>query len=64
MELVDVEREYNEIFVQKFDIVMRKYQAEINRLDAELTQTKQSIDTIKRAKTSYSFMRDVYKRQI
>lgn len=59
MELVDVEREYNEIFVQKFDIVMRKYQAEINRIDAELTQTKQSIDTIKRAKPSYSFMRDI-----
>lgn len=58
-ELVDVEREYNEIFVQKFDIVMRKYQAEINRIDAELTQTKQSIDTIKRAKPSYSFMRDI-----
>lgn len=59
IELVDVEREYNEIFVQKFDIVMRKYQAEINRIDAELTQTKQSIDTIKRAKPSYSFMRDI-----
>lgn len=59
MELVDVEREYNEIFVQKFDIVMRKYQAEINRIDAELTQTKQYIDTIKRAKPSYSFMRDI-----
>lgn len=59
MELVDVEREYNEIFVQKFDIVMRKYQAEINRIDAELTQTKQSIDTIKRAKPSYFFMRDI-----
>ena len=55
----EVEREYNEIFVQKFDIVMRKYQAEINRIDAELTQTKQSIDTIKRAKPSYSFMRDM-----
>lgn len=59
IELVDVEREYNEIFVQKFDIVMRKYQAEINRIDTELTQTKQSIDTIKRAKPSYSFMRDI-----
>lgn len=59
IELANVEREYNEIFVQKFDMVMLKYQAAINRIDAELTQTKQSIDTIKRAKPSYSFMRDI-----
>lgn len=57
--LADIEREYNEIFVQKFDMLKRKYQAEINKINAKLTQTRQSIDTIKNAKPSYSFMRDI-----
>lgn len=56
---VDVEREYDEIFVQKYDIVMQKYQAEINKIDAELHQTKVAADAIKNATPSYSFMRDI-----
>lgn len=56
---VDVEREYDEIFVQKYDIVMQKYQTEINKIDAELHQTKVAADAIKNATPSYSFMRDI-----
>ena len=56
---VDVEREYDEIFVQKYDIVMQKYQTEINKIDAELHQTKAAADAIKNATPSYSFMRDI-----
>ena len=59
IELANVEREYNEIFVQKFDMVMQKYQTEIDKINVELEQTKESIDTIKRAKPSYSFTRDI-----
>lgn len=55
----DVEREYDEIFVQKYRVVMQKYQTEINKIDTELTQTKTSIDEIKKATPSYSFMRDI-----
>lgn len=52
----DVEREYDEIFVQKYGVVMQKYQTEINKIDTELTQTKTSADAIKNATPSYSFM--------
>lgn len=55
----DVEREYNEIFVQKYGVVMQKFQTEINKIDTELTQTKTSADAIKNATPSYSFMRDI-----
>lgn len=55
----DVEREYDEIFVQKYGVVMQKYQTEINKIDTELTQTKTSADAIKNATPSYSFMRDI-----
>ena len=30
-----VEREYDEIFVQKYGVVMQKYQTEINKIDTE-----------------------------
>lgn len=43
----DVEREYDEIFVQKYGVVMQKFQTEINKIDTELTQTKTSADAIK-----------------
>ena len=55
----DVEREYDEIFVQKYRVVMQKFQTEINKIDTELTQTKTSADAIKNATPSYSFMRDI-----
>ena len=38
----DVEREYDEIFVQKYGVVMQKFQTEINKIDTELTQIKHS----------------------
>ena len=55
----DLEKEYNEIFVQKYGVLMQKYQAEINRINVELTQTKTFSDAIKNAAPSYSFLRDI-----
>lgn len=55
----DVDREYNEIFVQKYGVVMQKYQTQINKINAELAQIKTSIDEIKNEKPSYSFKRDI-----
>ena len=56
---LDVQREYDDIFVQKYGIVLQKYQAEISKIDEELYQTKAAVDTIKNATPSYSFMRDI-----
>lgn len=56
---MDVDREYNEIFVQKYGMVMQKFQTKINRINTELAQTKTSIDAIKNKKPSYSFKRDI-----
>ena len=55
----DVQKEYDQIFVQKYDIVMQKYQTEINKIDTELNQTKAAADLIKNAKPSHSLMRDI-----
>ncbi|MEY8519148.1 hypothetical protein AALC25_20095 [Lachnospiraceae bacterium 29-84] len=55
----DVQREYEDIFIHKFGIVMQKYQAKIDRIDAELYQTKIAVDAIKNATPSRSFMRDI-----
>ena len=55
----DVQREYEDIFIHKFGIVMQKYQAKIDRIDAELYQTKIAVDAIKNATPSHSFMRDI-----
>lgn len=55
----DVTKEYDEIFVQKYSLVKQKYQVEVNRIDAELTQTKANSDAIKNSKPSYSLMRDI-----
>ena len=57
--LADVEKEYDEIFVQKYGIVMQKFQVEINKIDAELVHTKAAVDAIKKATPTYSFMRDI-----
>lgn len=55
----DVQREYEDIFIHKFGIVMQKYQAKVDRIDAELYQTKIAVDEIKNATPSHSFMRDI-----
>ena len=55
----DVQREYEDIFIHKFGIVMQKYQAKVDRIDAELYQTKIAVDAIKNATPSHSFMRDI-----
>lgn len=55
----DVQREYDEVFIQKYDKVMQKYQIEINKINTELNQTKADIDAIRHATPSYSFMRDL-----
>lgn len=56
---VEVTKEYDEIFVQRYSVVTQKYQVEVNRMDAELNQTKADSDTIKNSKPSYSLMRDI-----
>ena len=38
---------------------MQKYQAKVDRIDAELYQTKIAVDAIKNATPSHSFMRDI-----
>lgn len=57
--LIDVQREYDEIFVQRYNTVLHKYQSEMNKLNAELNQAKMDSDAIKNATPSYSFMRDI-----
>lgn len=56
---VEVTKEYDEIFVQRYSVVTQKYQVEVNRIDAELNQTKADSDIIKNSKPSYSLMRDI-----
>ena len=55
----DVQKEYDEIFVQKYNVVIQKYQTAINEIDTELSQTKTAVDLIKNSTPSYSFMRDI-----
>lgn len=57
--LVDVQKEYDELFVQKHTLVMQKYQSEMVRLDAELYRLKAASVAVKNATPSYSFMRDI-----
>lgn len=57
--LVDVEKEYNELFVQKYSSVMQKYQVELAQINGKLYQAKLASDAIKDAPASYSFMRDI-----
>lgn len=56
--LVDVEKEYNELFVQKYSSVMQKYQVELANINGKLYQAKLVSDAIKDAPASYSFVRD------
>ncbi|WMJ23202.1 hypothetical protein RBG61_00675 [Paludicola sp. MB14-C6] len=57
--LTEVEREYEEIFVQKYNTVLHKYQSEITRINTKLNEVKIDSDAIKNAKPSHSFMRDI-----
>lgn len=54
-----VERKYNEIFVQRYSAVMKKYRSEIEKINADLIQTKQGANKIKSAKSKNSFLRDI-----
>lgn len=56
---VDVDKEYNEIFVNKYGNIEQKYQREINRIDAELIKTKNDAEATKNTAPTYSFMRDI-----
>ena len=57
--LADVEKSYDEIFVQKHDLVIQKYSNSINDINNKLFQIKTKIDEVKSRKPSYSFMRDL-----
>ena len=57
--LADVEKEYNELFVQKYSSIIQKYQAEREQINVKLNQAKLASDTIKNAPASYFFTRDI-----
>ena len=57
--LSEVEKEYDEIFVQKYGSVTQKYRSEKKRIDNELNQTKNTANAIKNASPSYSLLRDI-----
>lgn len=54
-----INRKFNEIFIQKRNAIMCKYQAEIAALRNQLFQTKTSIDAIKNAPRTSHFLRDI-----
>lgn len=57
--LEDVEKAYDEIFVQKYNLVIQKYSNSINDINNKLFQIKTKIDEVKKRKPTYSFMRDL-----
>ncbi len=57
--IADVRKEYDEIFVTKYDNVSMKYQTEINRLGNELFRIKSASDAIKNGSPTYSVMYDI-----
>jgi len=57
--MTDVQKEYQEIFVQKYNLVMQKYQSELDDINSKLFQAKADSDAVKNAPPSHSFMRDI-----
>ena len=57
--LNDVERKYNEIFIDKYNAVMHSYQIELSKINTNLLEIKSDIDKIKNTPPTYSFMRDI-----
>lgn len=57
--IANVQREYEKIFVQKYNLVFGKYQSEIESLNNKLFEVKRASDRIKNAMPNYSFMRDI-----
>ena len=57
--LIGVQREYDKIFVQKYNLVLQKYQSERDCINNKLSQVKTDTLTIRNAPPSYSFMRDI-----
>ena len=45
--LNDVERKYNEIFIDKYNAVMHSYQIELSKINTNLLEIKSDIDKIK-----------------
>lgn len=57
--LNDVERKYNEIFIDKYNAVIHSYQIELSKINTNLLEIKSDIDKIKNTPPTYSFMRDI-----
>lgn len=57
--LNDVERKYNEIFIDKYNAVMHSYQIELSKINTNILEIKSDIDKIKNTPPTYSFMRDI-----
>lgn len=62
--LLDVKKEYNEIFVQNYNRVVQKIDAEITCINTKLNQIRVDSDLIKDTPSSYSFMRDISSDEI
>lgn len=57
--LTEVKKEYDDIFVQKYNIVIQKASIETTEINNKLRKLQADSDTIKNASTNYSFMRDL-----
>lgn len=57
--LSDIQREYSEIFVTKYNTVLQKYQVTIDAIRNKLYQLKVQSYAIKNAPPSHSLMRDI-----
>lgn len=57
--LENVKNEYDEIFIQRYNLVMQKYLVAINDINNKLRHLKTNIDKIKNIKPNYSLMRDL-----
>jgi hypothetical protein len=57
--IVDVQREYEKIFVHEYNNVLNKYHIEIEQINRKLNQVKEDSNIIKNTPSSYSFMRDI-----
>lgn len=57
--LIDVQREYDEIFVQKYNSIVQRYELKVDKINHDLYQLKIAENAIKNAKPSLSFIRDL-----
>lgn len=57
--LPEVKKEYDDVFVEKYHIVIQKADTEIANINSRLNQLQTASDSIRKVPPSYSFMRDL-----